>query len=181
MKWVTARESDTHRWPDYLFWGRMRMSTFVLLLAFFGTWSVYQAYRPPEVPPAPSTQVVPPGFVPDPAYTWVPRTNVQQRSTSAPTTKRSEPTSTEPKTTAETTSPTSPTPTTPSPLPPGASVAPTATTTAPVPAPMPFPIPLPPWATPQPTVENRSGSPTTAPAPVPAVPSPPPAAAASVP
>ena len=51
-------------------------------------------------PPAPETQIVPPGFIPDPSYTWVPRTDVQRRATTTTTT----PTTTE--TTTETTSPT---------------------------------------------------------------------------
>ncbi|HME47547.1 hypothetical protein [Mycobacterium sp.] len=84
-------------WPAYLFGGRVRTSTAALILAFIVVWFVYETYQPPaKPPPAPATQVVPPGFVPDPNYTWVPRTSVRQWST----------TTTEPTTTTETTSPT---------------------------------------------------------------------------
>ena len=81
----TLRSDGEHRdRSGHLFWGRVRTSTFVLLLAFFGTAWLYETYKPPEQP-AQSTQVVPPGFVPDPAYTWVPRTKVW---TTTPTTTR---------------------------------------------------------------------------------------------
>jgi len=84
-------------WPAYLFGGRVRTSTAALIVAFIVVWFVYETYQPPaKPPPAPATQVVPPGFVPDPNYTWVPRTSVRQWST----------TTTEPTTTTETTSPT---------------------------------------------------------------------------
>src|ERR1700744_4214578 len=68
-------------WPGYVFGGRMRTSTLVLVIAFIALWWVYDDHRedtkstPTQVP---ATQVVPPGFVPDPNYTWVPRTRVQQ-------------------------------------------------------------------------------------------------------
>ena len=80
---LTLRSDDENRgWPGHLFWGRVRTSTAVLLIAFFGTAWLYETYKPPE-PAEQSTQVVPPGFVPDPAYTWVPRTKVW---TTTPTT-----------------------------------------------------------------------------------------------
>ena len=87
------------RWPGYLFGGRFRTSTLLLIVAFLAVWWVYDTYRPappPAKPPAPA--VVPPGFVPDPNYTWVPRTRVQPppttRYTPIPTT--TVPTTTEP-------------------------------------------------------------------------------------
>jgi hypothetical protein len=88
-------ESNRH-WPEYI-GGRVRTSTLVLVLAFLSLWWVYSEYRPPEqshdVPP--STQVVPPGFVPDPNYTWVPRSKVQEPPpTSTPTPTPTTPTAT---------------------------------------------------------------------------------------
>src|SRR5690242_7791787 len=59
----------------------MRTSTFVLIVVFAAAWFVYNDHReatrstPTQVP---ATQVVPPGFVPDTNYTWVPRSRVQQ-------------------------------------------------------------------------------------------------------
>lgn len=68
-------EGDTRGWPGYLFGGRLRMSTAVLVIAFLATWWTYDTYAPVE-DEVPANQVVPPGFVPDPQYTWVPRTRV---------------------------------------------------------------------------------------------------------
>jgi hypothetical protein len=70
-----GRDADRH-WPAYMFGGRVRTSTLVLIVAFFVVWWTYDTYRPAPTPPA-APQVVPPGFVPDPAYTWVPRSQVQ--------------------------------------------------------------------------------------------------------
>ena len=67
--------ADRH-WPGYMFGGRLRTSTLVLIVAFFVVWWTYDTNRPAPTPPA-APQVVPPGFVPDPAYTWVPRSRVQ--------------------------------------------------------------------------------------------------------
>ncbi|ASW91597.1 hypothetical protein QRB36_10700 [Mycobacterium marseillense] len=78
---LEKRGDDTdaeHRWPNYVFGGRMRTSTFVLIIAFFVVWWVYDTYRPEPAPKPPAQQMVPPGFVPDPNYTWVPRSRVQQ-------------------------------------------------------------------------------------------------------
>jgi len=132
---------EDRSWPAYLFGGRVRTSTAALILAFIVVWFVYETYQPPaKPPPAPATQVVPPGFVPDPNYTWVPRTSVRQWST----------TTTEPTTTTETTSPTestTPSSTTTGTPSPG---APTTTTTAVPGAPptttsvLPGPAPAPP-------------------------------------
>lgn len=88
-------------WPSHLFGGRLRTSTLALIVAFAVLTWLHQTYEPAPQPPEPAPQIVPPGFVPDPNYTWVPRTNVR-RTTEAP-----DPTTT-------TTSPTSPTESTPS-------------------------------------------------------------------
>ncbi len=71
------RDGTDRRW-SHLFGGRVRTSTLVLIVAFLAVWWVYDTYRPepPAKPAAP--QVVPPGFVPDPNYTWVPRSRVRQ-------------------------------------------------------------------------------------------------------
>lgn len=113
------RDSAEHRWPGYLLGGRIRTSTVVLMLAFIGIWWVYETYEPPPAPPdqIPATEVVPPGYVPDPAYTWVPRTDVRIPATSETTTTPTSPTElpTSPANPAEG----SPTPETPSPTPAG--------------------------------------------------------------
>lgn len=94
------------RWPGYLLNGRIRTSTVVLIIAFCAVWWVYDTYRSEPTPPV-APQVVPPGFVPDPAYTWVPRTRVQPPPT----------TTTEPPTTTETTEPPTSEPETSTPVP----------------------------------------------------------------
>ncbi|MFZ1176815.1 MAG: hypothetical protein WAO15_11215 [Mycobacterium sp.] len=79
MSILEKRSDDTQRrWPNYMFGGRLRTSTLVLIIAFLAVWWVYDTYRPEPAPKPPSPQVVPPGFVPDPNYTWVPRSRVQQ-------------------------------------------------------------------------------------------------------
>jgi hypothetical protein len=124
--------------------GRMRVSTMVLIVVFFALFWVYHNFEPrPAAPEAPPTAVVPPGFVPDPNYTWVPRTNVR-RPKETLTTETTTPTTTSPTETTttspgETTSPTSTTPTTtvvPGPLgPQTVTLPPTVTpTTPPAPA-----------------------------------------------
>jgi hypothetical protein len=132
---------DGHGWPAYLFGGRMRTSTAALILAFITLFWVYQTYQPqPVATEAPTTQVVPPGFVPDPDYTWVPRTNVRERPTITETT---------PPTTTDTTTTTPPSGTTTGPSTPSStpvtpttsgpeSPTPTPSTTA---MPMPGPSP----------------------------------------
>ena len=96
--------------------GRMRVSTIVLIVAFLALFWVYHNFEPrPASTEAPTTAVVPPGFVPDPNYTWVPRTNVRrpkEPETTTPTTTTS-PTETTTTSPGETTSPTSPTESTP--------------------------------------------------------------------
>jgi hypothetical protein len=70
-------DDEERRWPQYVFGGRMRTSTVALILAFLAIWWVYDTYRPEPAPKPQAPQVVPPGFVPDPNYTWVPRTRVE--------------------------------------------------------------------------------------------------------
>jgi hypothetical protein len=97
--------------------GRMRVSTLVLIVAFIALFWVYHNFEPrPAAPEAPPTAVVPPGFVPDPNYTWVPRTQVRrpkepETTTTTTTTSPTETTTTSPGETT-TTSPTDTTPTT---------------------------------------------------------------------
>jgi hypothetical protein len=95
--------------------GRMRVSTIVLIVAFLALFWVYHNFEPRSASTeAPTTAVVPPGFVPDPNYTWVPRTNVRRpkepETTTTTTTTSPTETTTSP---GETTSPTSPTESTP--------------------------------------------------------------------
>jgi hypothetical protein len=109
--WLTRRRDDRGL-PAYLFNGRIRTSTVGLIVAFIVISWLHNTYQPPPpTPPAPETaQVVPPGFMPDPEYTWVPRTNVQERpryTTSTTTTTTTTESSTEPNPT-EPTPPTSP-------------------------------------------------------------------------
>ncbi|MDA4107407.1 hypothetical protein [Mycolicibacterium holsaticum] len=96
--------------PSHLFGGRIRTSTLALIAAFVAVLWLQQTYEPKPEPPVPATQFVPPGFVPDPNYTWVPRTNVRRPvEPSYPTTT----TTTTPTTTTTTAPPTSPTEVTP--------------------------------------------------------------------
>ncbi|HEX9176783.1 MAG TPA: hypothetical protein VF874_12160 [Mycobacterium sp.] len=142
---------DNRGWPAYILSGRLRTSTVALIVAFLLVWWIYEANQPEPAPPqAPETQVVPPGFVPDPNYTWVPRTNVWQPTetttpTPTPTTTETETTSPTDTTTSgpPTTSPTptSPTPTSPSPTPPAPAGAPTQSPTSAAPGPEPSPTP----------------------------------------
>ena len=128
MKFTLKREGDDRGWPGYLFWGRMRTSTAALIVAFIALFWVHQTFQPQ--PEAPTTQVVPPGFVPDPSYTWVPRTNVRRPNETVATTTPTTTTETTTPSPTETTSPTSPTEPTPAPFAPPESVpAPTPPTT----------------------------------------------------
>lgn len=131
-----SRDTDK-QWPSYMFGGRVRTSTLVLIIAFLATWWTYNTYKPQPAPPPAAPAVVPPGFVPDPNYTWVPRTRVKQPNYDTPTPT---PTTTIPTTTPPTTPPTTTTPppliqlpalpppfgpgTTPSPAPPGPTPSP---------------------------------------------------------
>ncbi|CDO10338.1 hypothetical protein C1S82_02165 [Mycolicibacterium cosmeticum] len=157
MKFQLRREGENRHWPHYLLWGRMRTSTFALIVAFFFTWWLYNTYAPaPAPPPAPAQQVVPPGFVPDPEYTWVPRTKVETpRSTYRTTTTTTTPT-TEPTTTTETTPPTDTT--TPG-VPPTTTTTPAPPTTTVIdpdgPGPIPpLTLPVLPGAVPPPTTQT---------------------------
>jgi hypothetical protein len=105
-------DEEERRWPNYMFRGRMRTSTLVLIVAFLAVWWVYDVYRPEPAAKPPPAQVVPPGFVPDPNYTWVPRSRVQQPPPTVTVT---------------------PTPTTTTPPPPPPPPPPVATTTPPPP------------------------------------------------
>jgi hypothetical protein len=103
-------DEEGRRWPNYMFGGRMRTSTLVLIVAFLAVWWLYDTYRPEAAPKPPAPQVVPPGFVPDPNYTWVPRSKVQQPPptvtvTPTPTTVPPTPTTTVPPVTTTTTPP----------------------------------------------------------------------------
>ncbi|HEY2500231.1 MAG TPA: hypothetical protein VGI68_02110 [Mycobacterium sp.] len=109
---------------SHLFGGRIRTSTVVLIVAFLALWWVYDTYRPEPAPKSPPAQVVPPGFVPDPNYTWVPRSKVQQPPATVTVT-----------------------PTTSTPAPPPPPPPPTVTTTTPPP---PFVLPTPPCLLPPP-------------------------------
>jgi len=152
---IPKRHRDEERgWPEYLFGGHVRTSTLVLIVAFLAVWWVYDTYRPHEEhggPPA--TQVVPPGFVPDPNYTWVPRSQVQEPPSSYPvTTTTTTPTTTTTTPTTTTTTPPSPPPPFQLPcLPPFCTTSESPTTPPPQQRP-PEPGPLPPSApTPAPT------------------------------
>jgi len=159
-----SRASDRREgrgWPGFLFGGRVRTSTVALLIAFFATWWIFETYQPAPAPPeqVPANEIVPPGFIPDPAYTWAPRTDVQQRpptptTPTTPTSAGEEPAAPTPGTGTE------PTATSEGPLPGGGVVPPPSPSEAPVPAVPPTP-PLP-----------TPGLPTTVP-PIPATPAPP--------
>jgi hypothetical protein len=124
--------------------GRMRVSTIVLIVAFLALFWVYHNFEPrPAAPETPPTAVVPPGFVPDPNYTWVPRTNVRrpkepETTTTTTTTSPTETTTTSP---GETTSPTSPTETTPSTTVVPGLLGPQTVTLPPTPTPTAPPVP----------------------------------------
>lgn len=96
--------NGARRTPSHLFGGRVRTSTVVLIVVFLAVWWTYDTYRPEPAPARPA-QVVPPGFVPDPDYTWVPRERVQP-----PGTTSLRPTPTTVPTTEPTTTTTTPTP-----------------------------------------------------------------------
>jgi hypothetical protein len=136
MSKVNPREGKT--WPAYIFGGRMRTSTLVLIIAFLGVGWLYETYEPPVQPTqVPASEVVPPGFVPDPNYTWAPRTDVQRHTpTTTPTTTSTTPTTPTTPTSAEASTvspvPGEPSPTTaPSASPTPAPASPTAGTVAP--------------------------------------------------
>ena len=135
-------EDADRRWPGYIFGGRVRTSTLVLIVALMMVAWVHNTYRPPEKPPA---QVVPPGFVPDPNYTWVQRTRVDQPPSTVTVTPTPTTTPTTitpgPATTTTTTPPPFVLPTLPC-LPPFCTPSPAPTTSPPqLPPPGPGPVP----------------------------------------
>lgn len=152
---LEKRGDDKQRSYAHLFGGRMRTSTLVLIVAFLAVWWLYDTYRPEAAPKPPAPQVVPPGFVPDPNYTWVPRSRLQQ----PPATVTFTPTPT------TTVSPSTPAP-------------PVTTTTTPPPFQLPpppclLPAPLcPPSTTPTPTPTAPPQLPQPGPGPVPSSPAP---------
>ena len=140
-------------WPGYVFGGRMRTSTLVLVIAFAAVWWVYTDHQDSlksstKTTQVPATQVVPPGFVPDPNYTWVPRTRVQQPPptttvTSTPTPTPTTTTTTPPLLPPLPTLPTLPTVVLPPPFGPPATTASLPPGPAPAAPNVPLPVPLP--------------------------------------
>jgi hypothetical protein len=141
-----GRDADRH-WPGHMFGGRVRTSTLVLVIAFFAVWWTYDHYRPHPPPPA-APQVVPPGFVPDPSYTWVPRSQVQSppsydTPTPIPPPPTTPPTTTKPPTTTQPPPPLFQLPVLPPPFGPGPTPAPAPPGQVPgSPTPAPAPAPL---------------------------------------
>jgi hypothetical protein len=86
-------------WPGRLFGGRIRTSTVVLIVAFAVVWWIYDDHQhsarsAPTPTDVPALQVVPPGFVPDPNYTWVPRSRLEQPPATVTVTRTATPTPT---------------------------------------------------------------------------------------
>jgi hypothetical protein len=109
--WLTRRRDD-HGWPGYIINGRIRTSTAALIVAFIAISWLHNTYAPTvSNPSAPETAVVPPGFVPDPAYTWVPRTKVNTPTETTPTTTETSTDTSAPTTTGTATPPTTTSPT----------------------------------------------------------------------
>jgi hypothetical protein len=148
---LTLNVLENHRrdmdkqWPNYMFGGRVRTSTLVLIVAFLATWWTYDTYKPQPPSPPVAPQVVPPGYVPDPNYTWVPRTRVRQPTYDTPTPTPT-PTTTVPTTTTPPTTSTPPPliqlPVLPPPFGPGTT---TPSPAPPGPTPAPAPAPELPW------------------------------------
>jgi hypothetical protein len=159
-----ANDAD-RGWPDYMFGGHVRTSTLVLVIAFLAVWWVYDDHQQStksntKTTQVPATQIVPPGFVPDPNYTWVPRTRV------------AEPLPTVSETPTPTTTP-APTPTTTTPTPPPPFTLPTIVLPPPFGPPATTPTSSPPGQAPPPGEAPPPGQAPT-PAPAPAPPPPPP-------
>jgi hypothetical protein len=148
---LTPTRREGRGWPHYILWGRVRTSTAALLAAFIAVWWLYATYQPEAAAPeGPATQMVPPGFIPDPSYTWVPRTEVRDRTTTTRTTPTTTETTTPTETTEPSTSETSPTsppsptsPTSTTPASPGPLPFPGLPTPTPIPSPAPTPTPIP--------------------------------------
>ncbi|MDI3314159.1 MAG: hypothetical protein QJR12_07720 [Mycobacterium sp.] len=136
---ANGRRGEQRRgWPGYLFGGHVRTSTVMLILAFLAVWWVYDAYRPETSPKSPAPPAVPPGYVPDPNYTWVPRSRLQQPPATVTVTETASATPvTTPPTTAATSPPLFPPQVVPPPSGPTAPV-----TTSPAPGATPF-VPAP--------------------------------------
>ncbi|HEU4363161.1 MAG TPA: hypothetical protein VFR27_16885 [Mycobacterium sp.] len=138
-----GREAE-RGWPGYLFGGHLRTSTLVLIVAFGAVWWVYDTNKhatqsgPTQVP---ASQVVPPGFVPDPNYTWVPRTRLQQAPVTVTQTVTPTPTTTETTAPPSPPPPEPPPPLLPFPLPPPFGPAPPPEPAPPLPGPPPAPPP----------------------------------------
>ncbi|MGW4101072.1 hypothetical protein [Mycobacterium sp. NPDC004974] len=160
LDFTRVAEAVTRFWHSRV--GRIRTSTVVLIVVFIALSWVQQEYRPkPAAPQSPETQVVPPGFVPDPDYTWVPRTKLQTPRTTTPTvtpetTETTVPTTTTPTETPETTETTTPgAPTSPTtPPPPGAPRTTVIDPDGPGLIP-PITLPVFPGPAPSPTVEQQ--------------------------
>ena len=129
------REGKT--WPGYILGGRMRTSTLLLIIAFLAIGWLYETYEPkPDAPTqVPATEVVPPGFIPDPAYTWAPRTDVQRHTPTPTTSTEVTETTTEPSSTDETPTPSSTPGGSPTSSAPAVTTTPGSTTTSPSVAP----------------------------------------------
>jgi hypothetical protein len=128
-------------WPGYMFGGRVRTSTVVLIVAFLVFWWIYDDHRDAtrsSPSQSPSAQVVPPGFLPDPNYTWVPRSRLQAPPSTVTVTET--PATTPPPPTTTTTTTTPPPLIPPIVLPP--PFGPPTTPTSPSPAPAPAAPPL---------------------------------------
>jgi hypothetical protein len=156
-----AAADPEHGWPQYMFGGHVRTSTLVLVIAFVALWWVYDDHQQSaksntKTTQVPATQIVPPGFVPDPNYTWVPRTRVQEPLPSV--TETPTPTTTPTPTPTTTTPPPFQLPTIVLPPPFG----PPVTTTPPAPpgqAPTPAPALAPPPPPPLPQLPQLPGLP----------------------
>jgi hypothetical protein len=108
MSRLRKDDAKQRGWPQFMFGGRIRTSTFVLVIAFLAVWWVYDDHQQAakstnKTTQVPATQVVPPGFVPDPNYTWVPRSRLQTPPKTVTVTQT--PTTTPPPTTTTTTTP----------------------------------------------------------------------------
>ena len=138
---MNPREGRT--FPAYLFGGRLRTSTLALIVAFAAIWWLYEAYEPAAEPPpqVPASEVVPPGFIPDPAYTWAPRTDFQRQTPTTATTTTTTTTAEagtppsssgeQPPTPSTPGEPTSPAPSSPAPAPSPSTSSPPVTTPVP--------------------------------------------------
>lgn len=151
----------TGGWPNRLFGGRVRTSTVVLILVFVALWWAYDTYRP-EPEPVQTPAVVPPGFIPDPDYTWVPRARLERPPV---TITETVPPSTVTETVAPPPEPSVPPPPFCPPFCPPPPVVPPPPPVAPAPPPPPNGAPLPPEQAPsaQPVTPSATPPPTAQP------------------